>query len=229
MIRLWKIQLVQSSFNSLKEVGQKRNLTRLVDGLKHFDPDQQWHCFARYFEDLAVTKDQNYDNVFLELCNIRCKETETSYREESATDICVSETEVGVAIDQLNSGKALDEYGLSSEHFKAAKPVIVPTVTKLFNSILLEKKVPANFKTGIITPVLKKGKDSKSMENYRGITVSATFGKLFDYTVLNKMNYEQSDQQFGFTKGLSPNMAALHWKFRTWYINVMLYHVCSTD
>ena len=59
------------------------------------------------------------------------------------------------------------------------------------------------FKTGIITPVLKKGKDSKC------ITVSATFGKSFEYTVLNKMNYEQSDQQFGFTKGLSPNMAAL--------------------
>ena len=53
--------------------------------------------------------------------------------------------------------------------------------------------MPANFKTGIITPVLKKGKDSKCMENYRGITVSATFGKLFEYTVLNQMNYEQSE------------------------------------
>ena len=69
--------------------------------------------------------------------------------------------------------------------------------------------MPANFKTGIITPVLKKGKDSKCMENYRGITVLATFGKLFEYTVLNKINYVQSDQQLGFTKGLSPNMAAL--------------------
>ena len=46
------------------------------------------------------------------------KETETSYREESATDICVSEAEVGIAVNQLNSGKALDEYGLSSEHLK---------------------------------------------------------------------------------------------------------------
>ena len=44
-----------------------------MDGVKYFDPDQQRHCFVRYFEDLAVPKDQNYDNVFLELCNIRCK------------------------------------------------------------------------------------------------------------------------------------------------------------
>ena len=40
------------------------------------------------------------------------------------------------------------------------------------------------------------------MENYRGITVSATFGKLSEYTVLNKMKYGQLDLQFGFTKGL---------------------------
>ena len=39
--------------------------------------------------------------------------------------------------------------------------------------------------------------------------VSATFGKLFEYSVLNKMKIEQSEHQFGFTKGLSPNMAAL--------------------
>ena len=39
--------------------------------------------------------------------------------------------------------------------------------------------------------------------------MSATFGKLFEYTVLNEMNIEQPDHQFGFIKGLSPNMAAL--------------------
>ena len=189
-----------------------------VDGVKYFDPEKQRQCFAEYFEDLALPKDQNYDNVFLELCNLRCEETETKCREESETEVCISEAEVGSAIDKLNNGKSLDklnngksldEYGLASEHFKAAKPAIVPVVTRLFNAIISEKKVPKTFKTGIITPVLKKGKDSKCMGNYRGITVSATFGKLFEYTVLNKMNIVQSDHQFGFTKGLSPNMAAL--------------------
>ena len=180
-----------------------------VDGVKHFDPDKQQHCFARYFEDLAIPKYQNYDNILLELCDIRRKEAETGYQPEVDTETCISEAEVGTAIDQLNSGKALDEYGLSSEHFKVAKPVIVPIVTKLFNSILADKNVPASFKTGIITPVLKKGNDPKCIENYRGITVSATFGKLFEYTIRNKMKYDQSNLQFGFTKVLSPNMAAL--------------------
>ena len=39
--------------------------------------------------------------------------------------------------------------------------------------------------------------------------VSATFGKLFEYSVLTKMKIEQSEHEFVFTKGLSPNMAAL--------------------
>ena len=119
-------------------------------------------------EDLALLKEQNYDNVFLELCNLRCEETETKCRVESETEVCISEAEVGTAIDKLYSGNTLYEYGLASEHFKAAKPAIVPVVTRLFNTIISEKKVPATFKTRIITPVLKKDKDSKCMGNYRG-------------------------------------------------------------
>ncbi|MCG8048963.1 MAG: reverse transcriptase family protein [Candidatus Thiodiazotropha endolucinida] len=177
--------------------------------MKYFDSGQQRQCFARYFEDLAIPKDQKYDNVFLELCNMRVSETESGYSGDLNTDLKITESEIGSAIDLLNNGKAPDEYGLSSEHFKAAKPVIVPVLTDLFNQILTEKKVPASFKTGIITPVLKKGKDSKCMGNYRGITISSALGKLFEYTVLNKLKVQQSDHQFGFTKGLSPTMASL--------------------
>ena len=45
----------------------------------------------------------------------------------------VSETEVGTAIDKLNNGKAADEYGLSAEDFKIAKPMIDPVLARLFN------------------------------------------------------------------------------------------------
>ena len=124
-----------------------------VDGEKYFDPEEQRQCFAGYFEDLAVPKDQNYDNEFLELCNVRCTEAETRYREDYVIQIIVSEAEVGIVIDRLNNRKALDKYGLSSEHFKAAKPAIVPIITKLLNLIISEKRVPASFKTGIITPL----------------------------------------------------------------------------
>ena len=55
--------------------------------------------------------------------------------------------------------------------------------------------------------MLKNGKYSKMLENYRGITVTATFGKLFEYALLDK--FAQSELQFGFTEGHSPAMAGL--------------------
>ena len=180
-----------------------------VNGQKHFDPEQQRVCFANYFEDLAMPKDKNYDSVFLELCNVRCRETENDFSEQTEDSLTFSNKNVEEAIDKLNSGKSPDEYGLTAEHLKAAKHLITPVITETFNQIIKEKTVPSSFKTGIITPVLKKGKDAKAMENYRGITVSGALGKLFEYSVLSKLNFTQSSQQFGFTTGLSPIMAGL--------------------
>ncbi|VDI57173.1 Hypothetical predicted protein [Mytilus galloprovincialis] len=75
---------------------------------------------------------------------------------------------------------------------------------------LPEEKVPTSFKSGILTPVLIKDKDSTELGNYRGITVTPVTGKTFEYYFLTKLNLEsKTDLQFGFTKGLSPIMASL--------------------
>ena len=180
----------------------------LVDGVTYTDPDSQRKCFAQYYEDLAVPKDNDYDNAFLKLCNIRGEKTlhELSNSSEKLT---FSESDIEKVIDKLHNGKSPDEYGISAEHFKAGKSELVPVITKIFNQILDTKTIPPVFKTGVITPVLKKGKDPKLLENYRGITVTAIFGKLFEYALLHKLSIAQSELQFGFTEGLSPSMAAL--------------------
>ena len=49
-------------------------------------------------------------------------------------------------------------------------------------------------------------------ENYRGITITSVHGMVFEYILLEKTTIAkdgQSNMQFGFTEGLSPNMAAL--------------------
>lgn len=82
----------------------------------------------------------------------------------------------------------------------------------LFSNILETKDIPDIFKAGVLTPIHKKGKDARMVENYRGITVTSVLGKLFETAVLqrlNTLNENQSQMQYGFTKGLSPSMAAL--------------------
>ena len=118
----------------------------------------------------------------------------------------VSDIEIG--IQKLNSRKSPDEDGLCAEHLKMAKNIVSETITPVFNQILETKTIPAAFKTGILTPVIKK--DPCLVNSYRGITVTAVLGKLFEYSLLEKLNFEnQTDLQFGFTKGLSPLMSSL--------------------
>jgi hypothetical protein len=50
-------------------------------------------------------------------------------------------------------------FKLTAEHFKYARESIVPSIVNLFNNIIQSGKIPKVFKTGILTPVHKKGKN----------------------------------------------------------------------
>ena len=96
-------------------------------------------CKAEYYEDLVIPKDHDYDNIFPNLCNLRCNEAQDKSL-NSAVSLTFCEDDVDKAIDQLNTGKSTDEYGLLSEHFKAEKSEIVPVITIIFNKILKIRK-----------------------------------------------------------------------------------------
>ena len=88
--------------------------------------------------------------------------------------------------------------------------VICPALTKVFNEILASSKSPESFKSGILTSVLKRDKDPALVNNYRGITVTAVIGKTSENCLLEKLNLvNESELQFGFTKGLFPLIAGL--------------------
>jgi hypothetical protein len=58
----------------------------------------------------------------------------------------------------------------------------------VFNEILASSKSPESFKSGILTPVLKRDKDPALVNNYRGITVTAVNGKTFENCLLEKLS-----------------------------------------
>jgi hypothetical protein len=120
------------------------------------------------------------------------------------------EGDVARAIKKLNPNKSSDEFGHAAEHLKYGVEVICPALTMVFNEILTSSKSPESFKSGIITPVLKRDKDPALVNNYRGITVTAVIGKTFENCLLEKLNLvNESELQFGFTKGLFPLIAGL--------------------
>ncbi len=69
----------------------------------------------------------------------------------------VTPVEVELAINKLNTGKAADEFNISSEHFKVGKSVLVPYLCDTFTDILDSRTVPDSFKSGILTPGVEEG------------------------------------------------------------------------
>ena len=183
----------------------------IVNGKEMSSADEQRLAFARYYEDLSIPKDDGYDSAYLDLCTVRHKLISELCEENRDSIDPFTVKDITDAISKLNNKKAPDEFGLAAEHLKYSSVTFVEEITDIFNQILNTRTVPQSFKTGILTPVLKKSKDSTNLDNYRGITVTPILGKLFESVLLPRLaaSFDQSSLQFGFTKGLSPVMAAL--------------------
>ena len=141
----------------------------------HYTTEDQTKCFARYYGDLTVPKDKGYDTASLEHRNVRHTLMEDICEEEAKTHTQVITSEmIQNAVESLNTGKAADEHGLKAEHFKNSPHAIYIFLEMCFKRILNDSITPDTFKTGILTPVLKKAKNPMIMDNYRGITVIPT-------------------------------------------------------
>ena len=176
-------------------------------------PKEQRELFASYFKELATPQDKpDFDNQLLTSSQKRCQLIQDISEHTSKKKISISKDEIRRAIQKLKSGKAADEYGITAEHIKYSGNEVLMIYQSIFQQIYDQGAVADSFKTGVITPIPKKGKDPTQTENYRGITVTSVHGKIFEYILIEKSNihhFQQSDLQFGFTEGLSPNMAAL--------------------
>ncbi|CAC5395911.1 unnamed protein product [Mytilus coruscus] len=118
-----------------------------IEGELEFNPARQRKAFAKYYEDLSIPKETNYDNSYQELCQIRQRLVEEVLHNKPSNIEPYKEDDISKAIDNLNTGKSPDEYGLCAEHLKLAKEIVTPTLTNVFNNILINRAVPIEFKS----------------------------------------------------------------------------------
>lgn len=125
--------------------------------------------------------------------------------------------EIRKAINELKSGKAAGHDLLINELYIHACESMAPMLTCLFNNVFSSGLFPRQWVDGIIIPLHKKGCTSH-VDNYRGITLLSTLGKLFTRVLNNRLSFWSetyniiSDVQGGFRKGRSTvdNIFILH-------------------
>ena len=203
----------ENFYKLIKQKPRAPRLTSVIDFQEHTKETGEPDSWASYFKDLATPKkDNNYDEAYrnhLQITHL----LQCLNNQQETTTITVTKDDVHKHITSLKNKKAADIHGITSEHLKYASPQLVQILTYLSNQIIASGKLPASFKQGIITPVLKNGKPAKQPNSYRRITITSIVGKIIEKHLLqnirSKLDPVQCCSQFGFTKGNSPTCAAL--------------------
>ena len=120
----------------------------------------------------------------------------------------ITEQEILHSLAKLKNSKSPGPDGIPNEFYKFSADVIVPILVELFNFILESGVFPSEWTSAVIIPLFKKG-DRRDANNYRGISLLNTLGKIFT-SILNRRLCKWSestnvlsDCQAGFRKNHS--------------------------
>jgi ribonuclease HI len=126
-------------------------------------------------------------------------------------------------LERMNEAFSFDELCCALDHLRDSTPGCdgIPysfitqssKATKLFflnilNNIFLTGNIPDCWKTQIIVPILKPGKDPVSPNSYRPIALSSVLCKIMEHLVKNRLEWILENRniisktQFGFRKGM---------------------------
>ena len=160
--------------------------------------------FFEHFKDLFCDRDTfTNDEVEQELPYLL---QENAYIDSLDKDFSIDE--VNKAIASLKRGKSGGIDNLIPEIFKDSKELLSPLLCIIFNYIYSTGIYPASWTKGVIFPVPKKG-DKNNVNNYRGITLTSIFSKIFSILLDNRLrNWDDENEilneyQFGFRNNKS--------------------------
>jgi len=106
----------------------------------------------------------------------------------------------------MKNGKSMGPDSIINEMLKYRQHVLVQPIMKLFNLVLLSGKYPSSWSEGYIVPIFKTD-NQLNPENYRGITITCSLGKLFNIVINSRLakflsqNNVIIKEQIGFEKG----------------------------
>jgi len=156
--------------------------------------------FKNYFESTVTPNSEKTDDLYKHKVHDLMK----TAIEQSAPVIDIHLLQD--CVNQMKSNKAPGCDGICIEHVKYGGLQLVVHLCLLFNSMIAHSFVPADFRFGMIVPLLKeKHGDASRLDMYRGITLSSAISKLFESVLVAIFgdSVQSSELQFGFKKNSS--------------------------
>ena len=141
----------------------------------------------------------------------------------------ISVNDVLRAVCQLKVNKAPGVDGVSGNHLCNGSSLLIQHMQLLFQMCIDNATVPKSFCTGVVTNILKKGKNANECGGCRLITVSSTLSKVLEKLVLHEVILKCviDYRQFGFRKHLAHKLLKrILAKADSLELSV---HICSVD
>jgi hypothetical protein len=167
--------------------------------------------FKDYFSDMVSAPVSSRS----EQLKVAYADKRVGYAGDTWNAICSFSVEtVSRCLNDLKKGKACGLDLLCAEHLQYAHPSVVVILTKLFNLLLVCEHVPYSFCSSYIVPLPKCSSAhgaTLQCSDYRGISISTAFSKLFEKSVLLVFGdyFSTNSCQFGFKKALGCSHAIL--------------------
>lgn len=95
--------------------------------------------------------------------------------------------DVKAIIKSLPNKGAVGYDDISTNFIKQTSDLLSEGIARLFNASVMSGQFPDLLKTGLITPVPKKG-DTHNLANYRPITILSVISKIMEKLMVDKIN-----------------------------------------
>ena len=192
------------------QVRSKKGKNKIISNCINncINPEEQVECFSNVFKSVfSKNKSDSLDDDF-------------NFNRDNNCCIKFSSKNIIDSISKLKSGIGPDN--IHSNHFKYAPHEFYLFLSNLFSSFMNHSHIPLNMNKGLMIPLIKdKYGDLTSTKNYRPITNSSMYIKLFEYILYDKlkMYLDSSEHQHGYKSNCSTSTAFLTLKETIQYYN----------
>lgn len=159
----------------------------------------EWQNYYSQLNSKSVSEDKEAE-ILLKLKEL---EEQNLFTE---LDYIITEGEIRKALSKLKNGKSPGLDSICPEMLKYNQEELIKPLTKLYNIIFSNSLYPIKWSEGFITPLFKKDNPNQP-DNYRGITITSSIAKVFNYVLNNRLisfltkHGIIKNSQIGFMKG----------------------------
>ena len=183
-------------FWKIFEKENKNNVSECID-------IDEFYChFKTVPSEISIDEDEEIFNFVENKINCETNSTHSHLDDEFTIE------EIHRAVKTLGRNKSCSYDNIIYEYFKEAISLLDKPLHIFFNHILENETFPSSWSKGVVIPVYKKGEYSDT-NNYRGITLTSCFSKLFTVLINERLkcwaneNSLLTDAQFGFKSNYS--------------------------